>query len=308
MNILVTGGTGLVGSAIKDISKNYKYNFIFISSKDCNLEKIEELDNFFKKNNIDYVIHLAACVGGLFKNMNNPVEMFEKNILINHNILKICHKYKVKKIIGCLSTCIFPDNIKYPIDETKLFDGPPHDSNFSYSYAKRMLEIQSEAYRKQYGSKIVNIIPTNIYGPNDNFSLKNGHVVPCLIHKCYLSKEINKSFEVLGTGKPLRQFLYSEDLAKIIMIILDKEIDVKTIIISPKEEISIKELAETIYDSYQLKTGLFFNKSYSDGQYKKTACNDLLINKIGNFKFTPLNIGIKKTIEWFVNNYPNIRK
>ena len=168
--ILVTGGTGLIGKAIQNISKNYDYKFIFIGSNDCDLTNYNDTFNFFDFIKPDYVLHLAACVGGLFKNMNNKVEMYEKNILINNNVLKSCHLLNVKKVISCLSTCIFPDKTSYPIDESMLHDGPPHNSNDAYAYAKRMLEIQSKAYQQQYNKNFICIIPTNIYGPYDNYS------------------------------------------------------------------------------------------------------------------------------------------
>ena len=168
--ILVTGGSGLVGKAIKSISENYSYNFIFLSSKDCDLSDYEKTKLLFEKKKPNYVIHLAAYVGGLFKNMNFKVDMLEKNLLINYNVLKCCHDYKVEKVISCLSTCIFPDKTYYPIDETMLHDGPPHNSNDAYAYTKRMLEIHSKAYQEQYGDNFICVIPTNIYGPHDNYS------------------------------------------------------------------------------------------------------------------------------------------
>jgi GDP-L-fucose synthase len=149
--ILITGGSGLVGSAIRNISLDY--NVIFLSSKDCDLTNYTNTLYTFTTFNPDYVIHLAACVGGLFKNMAYKVDMFEKNIIINTNVLKVCHEIKVKKVISCLSTCIFPDKTTYPIDETMLHNGPPHTSNDAYAYAKRMLEVQSRAYQEQYNYK-----------------------------------------------------------------------------------------------------------------------------------------------------------
>lgn len=222
--ILVTGGSGLVGNAIKYVSKNYNnYNFIFISSKQYNLISYNETKQMFIDIKPTYVIHLAACVGGLFKNMNNKVDMLEQNLMINYNVVKCAHDYKVKKLIACLSTCIFPDKVTYPIDESMLHNGPPHNSNDAYAYAKRMLEIHCKAYRENYGDNFTCIIPTNIYGPHDNFDLENGHVIPSLIHQCYKAKKENKPFVIKGTGKPLRQFIYSEDLAKLIMLVLEKK-------------------------------------------------------------------------------------
>ena len=147
--LLITGGSGLVGRAINAIKDKYikhDIEFIFSSSSECDLTNYQQTDNYFNKIRPDYVIHLAANVGGLFKNMNNKVKMLEKNVLINYNVLNCCHKYNVSKVISCLSTCIFPDKIEYPIKEDDLHKGPPHSSNDAYSYAKRLLDIHSKAY------------------------------------------------------------------------------------------------------------------------------------------------------------------
>jgi GDP-L-fucose synthase len=310
MKILVTGGTGLVGFAINKISKNYNYDFLFLSSKDVNLENYEQTDNLFKNYSPDYVIHLAAYVGGLYKNMNQKVDMYEKNTIINFNVLKCCHKYKVKKCISCLSTCIFPNNVEYPIDESMLHDGPPHNSNDAYSYSKRMLEIHSKTYQEQYKQNFICIIPTNIYGCNDNYHLNDAHVIPALIHNCYLSKMNNKDFIVKGTGKPLRQFIYSIDLAKLILWTLEKYEQKESLIlsVSPKDEVSIKHVAEEIAKNFDYLHRIKYDTSFSDGQFKKTASNQKLLNLYPDFKFTSISEGIKYSIDWFCNNYNSCRK
>ena len=310
LKILVTGGTGLIGKAIQTISSNYHYEFIFIGSKDCDLTNFDETFHYFNKIQPDYVLHLAACVGGLFKNINYKVEMYEKNIQINNNVLKSCHLVNVKKVISCLSTCIFPDKTSYPIDESMLHNGPPHDSNDAYAYAKRMLEIQSKAYQEQYGSNFICIIPTNIYGPHDNYSLEDGHVIPSLIHRCYLNKQNNEKFVVRGTGKPLRQFIYSEDLAKLILWSLEKYNSKDSIILSvcEKDEISIEHVARLVARNYDYENNIIFDDSFSDGQYKKTANNAKLMNLIKDFEFTKIEDGMKSSVQWFIQNYDTCRK
>ena len=310
MKILVTGGSGMLGSAINEIKKNYNFEFYFLSSKDCDLTNYQSSYEIFKNINPDYVIHLAACVGGLYKNMSCKVDMLEKNLEINSNVLKICYKLHVKKVISCLSTCIFPDIITYPINETMLHNGPPHNSNDAYAYAKRMLEIHSKAYNEQYGTKFVCVIPTNIYGTHDNYSLTDGHVIPSLIHKCYLAKKNSKKFLVKGTGKPLRQFIYSQDLAKLIMWVTSDYHSLEPIILSvdPDDEISIKDVAILIAKNYQFEHMLEFDSNYSDGQFKKTADNSKLTELLPNFKFTTIDTGISDTIRWFNNNYNICRK
>ena len=191
-----------------------------------------------------------------------------------------------------------------------LHNGPPHHSNDAYAYAKRMLEVQSKAYQEQYNKNFICVIPTNIYGPFDNFSLEDGHVIPALIHRCYLNKKNNEKFIVRGTGKPLRQFIYSEDLAKLIMWSLIDYHDKSSIILSvnEKDEISIENIARIIARSYDYENNIVFDDSYSDGQYKKTADNQKLMNLIKNFDFTKIEDGIKNNVDWFIKNYDTCRK
>ena len=306
--ILVTGGTGLVGNAIKNISSDYpEYTFIYASSKDCNLINYDETLKYFESLKPDMVIHLAAKVGGLFKNMENNVEMFEDNIYINTNVIKCSYKVGVKKLVACLSTCVYPDKVTYPITEDQFHNGEPHESNFGYSYAKRMLEVQCRAYNKQYGTEYICIIPTNVFGPFDNFSITDGHVIPALIHKFYLAKQKNEKLVLPGTGSALRQFIYSEDLAKQIVEILltdkikhniynlcnCKEIDVQTLVQSIAEEI----------DYHKFK----FDSISSDGQHKKTASNQRLLNEfeVQNSEFQK---NLNTTIEWFQLNVKIAKK
>lgn len=310
MKVLVTGSSGLVGSAIKNISPNYPYDFIFVSSKDADLTDYKQTYHLFDKHKPDYVIHLAACVGGLFKNMNYKVEMFEKNTLINFNVVKYSHRFKVKKLICCLSTCIFPDKTTYPINETMLHDGPPHSSNDAYAYAKRMLEIHCKTYQEQFNDNFICVIPTNIYGPHDNYCLEDGHVIPALTQRCYLAKSEGKPFRVLGSGTPLRQFIYSEDLAKLFMWVLENYKQKESLILSvgEKKEVSIKNVATEIAKSFDYEHMMEFDTRYSDGQFKKTADNSNLMNLIGHFDFTPISSGIQKNTKWFVDNFDVARK
>lgn len=310
MKVLVTGSSGLVGSAIKNISPNYPYDFIFVSSQDADLTDYIQTYNLFSKHQPDYVIHLAACVGGLFKNMNYKVDMFEKNTLINFNVVKYSHTFKVKKLICCLSTCIFPDKTTYPINETMLHDGPPHSSNDAYAYAKRMLEIHCKTYQDQFDDNFICVIPTNIYGPNDNYNLEDGHVIPALTQRCYLAKKEGKPFRVLGSGTPLRQFIFSEDLANLFMWVLENYNEKESLILSvgEKNEVAIKDVALEIAKSFDYEHMMEFDTRYSDGQYKKTADNAKLMKLIGDFEFTPIDKGIKKNTEWFIKNFDDARK
>ena len=308
--LLITGGNGLVGSALKKVINNDLYETKFLSSKECNLSNYDDTYELFTKFKPNYVIHLAASVGGLFKNMNFKVNMLEDNLLINFNVLKCSHLFKVEKLINCLSTCIFPDKTTYPINENMLHDGPPHTSNDAYAYAKRLLEIHSKAYQEQYNDNFVCVIPTNIYGDHDNYSLEDGHVIPSLIHKCYLSKQNGEDFVIRGTGKPLRQFIHSLDLGRLLLWTLEEYKEKNSIILSvdPEEEISIGEIGRLIAKNFDYEERLVFDDSYSDGQFKKTADNSLLKSYLPDYKFINMEEGLKDTIKWFIENYENVRK
>lgn len=302
MITLVTGGSGLVGFALKNIKSNY----IYLSSKDCDLTNYNNTYDIFKKYNPTHVIHLAAYVGGLYKNMNQKVDMLEKNTLMNINVLKVCHELDINNVISCLSTCIFPDKTTYPINEEMLHNGPPHNSNDAYAYSKRLLDTLSKSYKEQYNRNYICIIPTNIYGENDNYSLEDGHVIPALIHKAYLAKKNNDPFIIKGSGKPLRQFIYSQDLAKLIIWCLENYNEIEPIILADSKEYSIKIIGEIIAKFFNINT-IQFDDNFSDGQYKKTADNSKLI-KLNNFNFIDINEGIYKSCEWFIQNYDNCRK
>ena len=309
MKILITGGSGLVGYGIKQLNIT-SHELVFLSSKDCDLSDYNNTLEKFQEIQPDAIIHLAACVGGLYKNMNHKVDMYEKNTLINFNVLKCAFECNVKKVVSCLSTCIFPDDTTYPINETMLHNGAPHNSNDAYAYAKRMLEVHSRAYNEQYGTNFVCVIPTNIYGENDNFSLEDGHVIPALIHKCHDAKRTNQPFVVRGSGSPLRQFIYAKDLARLIWWVLEHYDESEPIILSigEKDEVSIRDVATLIAQELDYEDKMVFDTSFSDGQYKKTADNSKLLSLCPEVDFTPIQCGIKQTVEWFTTNYDSVRK
>jgi len=304
--ILITGGSGLVGSAFRKIQTTNQ--FLFHRRSDCDLTHTEDTMAYFMHHKPRYVIHLAANVGGLFKNMNSPVEMLEDNVRMNCNVLRACHAAGVEKVVSCLSTCIFPDKTTYPINEDMLHDGPPHASNAAYAYAKRLLEIQSTAYHQQYGKQFVCVIPTNIYGPHDNFHLEDAHVIPALIHKCYLAKNKDEDFVVAGTGRPLRQFIYSEDLARLILWTLEHYEEPSSLILSPNEEVSIETVARIIARAFHYEHKMVLDTSRPDGQYKKTADNSKLKRLLPSVAFVPVEDGIKNTVQWFMDHYDSCRK
>lgn len=314
--ILVTGGTGLVGAAIKHVvetdenAEKYNEEFFFISSKECDLRNREQTEALFKKYQPTHVIHLAALVGGLFRNLSRNLDFFRDNMQINDNVLSVAFQTGVKKVISCLSTCIFPDKTTYPIDETMVHNGPPHDSNFGYAYAKRMIDVMNKGYSVQYGVHYTSIIPTNVFGPHDNYNIEDGHVLPGLMHKCYLAKKNNTPLVIWGSGKPLRQFIYSNDLARLYLWVLREYDSIEPIILSvgEEDEVSIKQAADAIVKAMDFKGEVQFDTTRADGQYKKTASNKKLRTYLPDFQFTPFEEAIKTTCDWFVNNFDQARK
>mmetsp|Transcript_12598 Transcript_12598/g.14450 ORF Transcript_12598/g.14450 Transcript_12598/m.14450 type:complete len:321 (+) Transcript_12598:165-1127(+) len=311
--ILVTGGTGLVGCGVKEALEGMKKDneeWIFLSSKDGNLIEMEATKKIFEKYKPTHVLHLAAFVGGLFRNLKYKVEFYRWNVLMNDNIMECCRLYKVRKLVSCLSTCIFPDKTTYPIDETMVHSGPPHTSNEGYAYAKRMIDVMNRCYNDEYGCKFTSVIPTNIYGKNDNFSIEDGHVIPGLVHKCYLAKKNNTDFTLWGTGKPLRQFIYNVDLGKLMIWALREYDEIDPIILSVDEsaEISIADVAKLIADKMDYEKEIVLDTTKSDGQFKKTACNKKLRKYLPDFKFTSMADGLAETCAYFTENYDSARK
>jgi len=265
----------------------------------------------FEKHQPTHVIHLAALVGGLFANRERKMTFLRDNMLINDNVLHTSRVKGVQKVISCLSTCVFPDKVEYPLTEEKVHLGPPHDSNFGYAYAKRMVDIQNRAYKEEFGCNFTSAIPTNVFGPHDNFDLKYAHVIPALIHKCYLATESKQPFKVMGDGSPLRQFIYSRDLAKLFIWQLREYDSIEPVIFSvdEKDEISIRQVATAIATALKYPGEVKFdNEPKDNGQDRKPASNAKLMKLIGSdFKFTPFDIALKETVAWFLANHSNAR-
>ena len=302
--IIITGGSGLLGNALKK-----QIDCITPTRREIDLEKdsfstfLQSLDE--QENKAEVVIHCAAKVGGVGANINNNFEFFNKNIKIDQNVLNSCLENKIKNLVTILSTCVFPDKIDYPLTADKIDLGAPHFSNYGYSYAKRLLYYQTKMYRNVVAENWISIIPTNLYGPNDNFNLDNSHLIPALIRKAYESSLTGDDFVVWGDGSPLRQFVYSEDLASIILWSIDNwKLEIPLMAINEKEY-SIKEVALIIAKRFGISENkIVFDNTKPNGQHRKPAKSD-----VSWFKFTPLEDGINKTIDWFIENYnsENIR-
>ena len=305
MKLLITGADGLLGGAIYRVAKKTLYEVIPLTHKQCDLVDFHATKALFDYFKPDFVVHTAAVVGGIGSNMNHPGRFFNTNININNNVLEAARLSNVKKLISYMSTCVFPNEAPYPLHVQHIHSGPPHSSNAAYAFAKRMLDVQSRAYRTEYGCNFITLIPTNLYGYNDSWDIENGHVLPSLIHKAYLAKKNDKKLEVWGTGAPLREFLFAPDMAEITIKCLEEYNEPTPLIVSPDEEVSIKEVVEFI--THQFEVEFCFLTDKPDGQMRKPSDNTEFKKLFPDFKFTSLNIGLLNTINNFkYNAYNNI--
>jgi GDP-L-fucose synthase len=206
-----------------------------------------------------------------------------------------------------MSTCVFPDKATYPLSPDQIHNGEPHPSNYAYAYAKRMLDVQSRAYRDQYGCNFVTVIPCNIYGPHDNFDLENSHVIPALIRKCEAAIENKTDFTIWGSGKPWREFMYSGDVAEIATWVLEHYDSPVPFIMSPDEEVQISTLAQEIASIMGFEGSIVYDDSFPDGQLKKPSDNSVLKEHMPSFEFTTIQDGLKKAINWYRDNKKVIR-
>jgi len=297
--ILITGSNGLVGSSINgDVKIGREYD----------LRNYNDTERMFQEHKPTHIIHCAGKVGGLGGNMKRKGEFFYDNIMINTNVIESARKNGVEKLVCFLSTCIFPANVEYPLTEEKIHLGKPHFTNDAYAYAKRMADVQIRAYKEQYGLNYTSVIPTNIYGINDNFNLEDGHVIPMLIHKCYLAKLNNTDLVIWGSGEPLREFIYNKDVAKLTEWVLKEYNESEPIILSNSIEISIKDIVIMIAKEMEFSGNIIFDTTKPDGQFRKPSDNSKLKKYLPDFEFTSIEVGLKETIKWFIENYETIRK
>lgn len=322
MTYLVTGAHGLLGKALTEQ--------IYLANKKCVAPKIDELNLFNQREVENYIskfecadgqglyskiscaFHLAAKVGGIKSNSSYLGAFYHDNIMINTNFLEQCVKYSIPKVVSVLSTCVYPDApyVHYPLTEEQLHMGPPHDSNFGYAYAKRMLDVQTRAYRKQYGVNYITVIPNNLFGEYDNFHLEDSHVIPALMRKIWEAKLSNSpTVEIWGDGSPLREFTYSGDIARILLKVSEEYNEEIPLNVGNTEEHSISSVANKLVEYLEYDGKLVFNINKPSGQFRKPSSNKRLLEKT-SWKvedYTPFDVALKKTCEWFKVTYPNVR-
>ena len=302
--IYVAGHRGLVGSAIvRNLEdKGYK-NIIYRTHKELDLTNQEAVRRFFEEEKPEYVFLAAAKVGGIHANNTYPADFIYENLMIQNNVIKAAHDFEVKKLLFLGSTCIYPKMAPQPIKEEYLLTGSLEETNEAYAVAKIAGLEMCKFFKRQYGDNFISCMPTNLYGPNDNFDLKNSHVLPALIRKFHEAKVNNSEVvEVWGTGTPLREFLYVDDMADACVFLMENYDGEQHVNIGTGEEVSIRELAETVKEVVGFDGELVFNTEMPDGTPRKLTTVDKL-HGLGWKHKVSLDKGIRLAYNWFLENY-----
>jgi GDP-L-fucose synthase len=305
--ILITGSNGLLGNSLKGLLGD---NHMYHERHHADLTKFEETNNYIthcvKNMGVDTIINCAAKVGGVLANSKNNHSFFLDNFNINTNVITSALNLEVKNFVNLSSTCVFPsEKIKYPLTAEQIDLGPPHNSNFGYAYSKRLSTYTTSTINKTFGWNWITVVPTNVYGINDNFNLENSHVIPGLIHKAYVSYMNNEKFIVWGDGSPLRQFIYVDDLSHNIMWALENWKSSESFMCVNPKEYKIKEIVDFICKKFNINYEMVvFDTSKPNGQNRKPS----ITNIPKNYVFKDIENGLSIVIDWFIENYGEIRK
>lgn len=299
--IYVAGHRGLVGSAIlRKLEEQGYTNLVYKTSKELDLRDPRQVEEFFKAERIEYVFLAAAKVGGIVANNQYPADFIRDNLMIQTNVIDSAYRSGVEKLLFLGSTCIYPKLAPQPLKEEYLLTGELEPTNEPYALAKIAGIKMCESYNRQYGTKYISAMPTNLYGENDNFDLHTSHVLPALIRKFHEAKENDAEFvEVWGTGTPLREFLYSDDLADACVYLMNNYEGNEIVNIGVGEDLSIKELAEKVKATVGFTGELRFDTSKPDGTPRKLV-DVTKINALGWKATTSLDEGLKKAYDWFL--------
>ena len=308
MKVLVTGKNGLVGAALQQVGSSSIHQMVFVGREEAGLTKECEVEALFRLIKPDWVVHTAAKVGGIGGNIKEPAAYFYQNILMNSFIIHYAWKYGVKKLLAFSSVCVFPDGIPL-LKESLMLQGEPYHTQFAYACAKRAIDIQIRAYKKQYGiQNYCSVIPGNIFGKFDYYNLDSAHVVPSLIHKIHKAKKLGQPLKVWGDGTPKREFIYSEDLAKIILNLLELEEIPERILISNDKQITIREIVGKLCIAAKFTGRVEWETDKPNGQLVRPSDLSLLRSLIGNPSYTNVEDALTESYNWFEEHYAKARK
>ena len=300
-NVLVTGGNGFLGSRLVKILKEKNTKKIVIpDSKKYDLRNVDNCASVLKE--IDIVFHLAAKVGGIGLNQSKPGELFYDNLMMGVNLMEEARKNKIEKFISLGTICSYPKFTPLPFKENSIWDGYPEETNAPYGLAKKMLLVQSQAYKQQYGFESITIFPTNIFGPNDNFDESSSHVIPAIIKKVMNAIQNNDDcISLWGDGTPTRDFLYVDDAASGILLAAEKYSDPEPLNLGNGKEISIKDLANLILKTMNTDLKISWETEKPNGQPRRCVSIEKAKNKIGFQPKISLEEGLKLTADSFMN-------
>lgn len=301
--IYIAGHRGLVGSAlVRNLESKGFTNIIKRTSKELDLRNQQAVQEFFKQERPEYVILAAAKVGGIHANNTYPAEFIYDNLMIQNNVIKAAHDFKVKKLLFLGSTCIYPKLAPQPIKEEYLLTGALEETNEAYAVAKIAGLEMCKFFKRQYGDNFISCMPTNLYGPNDNFDLQSSHVLPALIRKFHEAKVNHQpTVEVWGTGTPLREFIYVDDMADACIFLMENYDGEQHVNIGTGEEVSIRQLAETVKEVVGFEGKLIFNTNMPDGTPRKLTTVDKL-HALGWKHKVSLKDGIQLAYDWYLQN------
>jgi len=302
MTILVAGSTGLVGSAIIEAYRKKGISVTGINSRDVNLTDRQATFDYINALKPNLIIDAAAKVGGIMANSTSPVEFLSTNLQIQTNLIDAAHNTKVERFIFLGSSCIYPRECPQPIKESYLLTGPLEKTNASYALAKISGIQLIKSYRSQFRKKWISVMPTNLYGPRDNFDPNSSHVLPGMIGKFKSAIALEKkSVELWGDGTPTREFLFASDLAEAIIFLSEKYDDDEIVNIGTGIETSVKDLANLIADQSGFKGNIYWDASKPNGTMRKVLDSSRIQN-LGWQPIVPLDLGIRETIEWYESN------
>lgn len=296
--LLVTGGTGLLGSAIREVYPHAR----FLSRADGDLRDIGAAHRIFSEIRPAKVLHLAARVGGVKDNAAHNSRFFEENALINTAVLAAARQARVPTVISLLSSCAFPLFKERPTTESDLQTALPYDGNAGYGYAKRMLDLHTRLAAAEEGMRWSTMTPVTMYGPNDSFDPERGHVVGSLIRRCWEAKTQGTPYTVWGSGRAVRQFLFVRDAARLVLDGLDRSLGPETTIVAPDEGITIKTLAESIAQAMNYTGPIVFDRNQPEGVLVKRLHSTKFSSQFPGFQFTPLQEGLTETVRWFMSH------
>jgi GDP-L-fucose synthase len=298
--IVVTGGAGFLGRFVVDKLKARALDVFVPRSQEYNLIEKNDIVRLLEDTRPDLIIHLAAVVGGIGHNQKNPGEFFYENLMMGTQLIEQSRLHGVKKFVAAGTVCAYPKFTPVPFKEDEIWNGYPEETNAPYGLAKKMMLVQSQAYRAQYGFNSIFLLPTNLYGPGDNFDLDTSHVIPALIRKCIDARRSGAGFvEVWGSGKPSREFLYVEDCAEGLVKAATDYNESDPVNLGNGREVVIKDLADLIARLASFEGEIRWQADKPDGQPRRRLDTSRAFERFGFEATTTLETGLKKTIEWY---------